>query len=370
MVSPHPFRKTLRFEELESRLVLSLFFGSIDELSVDEHHRPDHAGGPGGGSEEPPPPSTPIDLYAVVLHELGHSLGLDHSDAFDGISAIMDPYYVGPVTGLYQQDIDRIQALYPESGTGTGGQPWLSTNITYSFMPDGTETEVVRGKGKPRPGTSTLSETLTTAFGSEAAWQQVFTDALETWATASRLDGTATELVFTQVTDLGLAFNYSGDTQGDASSGDIRIGTHRFDGAEGTLAHAYYPPPNGSTAAGDMHLDEAENWADLSGQLSLFSSGTTTSTSGAAAMTLGTTRYSETVSQPDADDPFADELEVDLLIENAVENQSDANDSAEGISAPGETPSTDLLSHGDTVDSIFADWSDAEDELEAFLAEL
>lgn len=87
-------------------------------------------------------------------------------------------------------------------------------------------------------------------------------------------------------------------------------------------------------------------------------------------MTLGTTRYSETVSQPDADDPFADELEVDLLIENAVENQSDANDSAEGISAPGETPSTDLLSHGDTVDSIFADWSDAEDELEAFLAEL
>ncbi len=33
-----------------------------------------------------------------------------------------------------------------------------------------------------------------------------------------------------------------------------------MDGAFGTLAHAYYPPPNGTTAAGDTHFDVADNW--------------------------------------------------------------------------------------------------------------
>ena len=29
----------------------------------------------------------------------------------------------------------------------------------------------------------------------------------------------------------------------------------------GTAAHAFYPPPNGSSAAGDLHLDDAEPWS-------------------------------------------------------------------------------------------------------------
>jgi hypothetical protein len=42
---------------------------------------------------------------------------------------------------------------------------------------------------------------------------------------------------------------------------------HGFDGASGVLAHAYFPPPNGVTAAGDAHFDKAENWQDLRGTL-------------------------------------------------------------------------------------------------------
>jgi len=61
-------------------------------------------------------------------------------------------------------------------------------------------------------------------------------------------------LTFVQVGDDGADFN------GATASGDIRFGGRDFDGAFGTLAHGFFPPANGFSAAGDIHFDIAELW--------------------------------------------------------------------------------------------------------------
>ncbi|MEM7317310.1 MAG: matrixin family metalloprotease [Planctomycetota bacterium] len=62
------------------------------------------------------------------------------------------------------------------------------------------------------------------------------------------------DITFVEVPDSNSAFNAPGAT------GDIRIGGHEFDGPGGTLARAFFPPANGGTAAGDIHLDVSEDW--------------------------------------------------------------------------------------------------------------
>ncbi len=68
---------------------------------------------------------------------------------------------------------------------------------------------------------------------------------------------------FMQVADDGAPFNSA------TNSGDIRIGFHTFNGPGGVLAHGYFPPVNGLTAAGDIHFDIAEIW-ELGGENGVF----------------------------------------------------------------------------------------------------
>ena len=54
-------------------------------------------------------PPTGIDLPTVALHELGHGLGLNHSNV---TSAVMYAYYGGPRRELTADDIAGIQSIY------------------------------------------------------------------------------------------------------------------------------------------------------------------------------------------------------------------------------------------------------------------
>jgi len=102
------------------------------------------------------------------------------------------------------------------------GRKWDHTNITYFFQ----------------NGTADIG-------GNDE--RQAIRDAFALWAGV-------TPLTFTEVSN--------------AASADIVIlwgvGEHgdgfAFDGTNGVLAHAFFPPPNGGSIAGDAHFDDGETW--------------------------------------------------------------------------------------------------------------
>ena len=62
-----------------------------------------------------------------------------------------------------------------------------------------------------------------------------------------------TPLTFTETLnpDADIIIAFEEDDHGDGSD---------FDGIGGVLAHAFFPPPNGGSLAGDMHFDDSETW--------------------------------------------------------------------------------------------------------------
>lgn len=79
--------------------------------------------------ERPIPSGQPIDLVTVAAHEIGHALGLGHSNVN---CALMNPFYTGSHRYLAQDDIDGIRTIYGNRS------PILTSNVscnggTYSI---------------------------------------------------------------------------------------------------------------------------------------------------------------------------------------------------------------------------------------------
>jgi hypothetical protein len=65
-------------------------------------------------------PSGTVDFFTVAAHEIGHVLGLGHTDGLPGVD-VMDSVYGGELIGLSNNDRSLIQTLY---GAPLGaGQP-------------------------------------------------------------------------------------------------------------------------------------------------------------------------------------------------------------------------------------------------------
>lgn len=334
---PHRRRRQVAppaVEVLERREVLSLIFDFGHD--ADHHHEEDMIGPPSaelksadarpvGGSSGPQ-----IRLELVALHEFGHSLGLDHNDK-DGPS-IMNSYY-NPNYDLnsFPQDpaIDTLINLFANVNTS----PWndVSDNdngatdgdvdLTYSFIPNGVATD-------SRRNTTNTFATFDRIFGA-GNWQHIFGDALNLWASASN-----GKLSFSSHADYGRPFNYRGAAQNDPRAGDIRIGSHYFDGPGRVLSHAYFPPPNGSTAAGNAHFDSSENWTyGLSAPAAVVSAASG-SLAPIARKTLG-----QKLSPPSRNlllSPEASALrEVDSVAANLVLGTLDLLDETESLVKPG-----------------------------------
>ena len=117
----------------------------------------------------------------------------------------------------------------PGFGTPGGTVTWslMGTGVDLTSEPDGVSTA--------------LSSFMPVGFKAEIE------SAFGAWSSVA-------DITFLEVPDLGEPFDVPG------ASGHIRIGGHSFDGAGSVLAHGFFPPVNGVTAAGDIHFDIAETW--------------------------------------------------------------------------------------------------------------
>ena len=115
---------------------------------------------------------TSTDLFSVTLHELGHALGLGHSD---NPGDVMYPYYK-MVTGLAAGDVAAIQTLYAaQAGAGTPAPTPAPTSptappliLTVTATAATTSAATVSLSGTASGGSGAISVLWSTASSSVA----------------------------------------------------------------------------------------------------------------------------------------------------------------------------------------------------------
>jgi len=133
------------------------------------------------------------------------------------------------------------------------GHKWANpSRITYSIPPDGVLWD---------SGTNVLNATLNAKFG--GAWHRELARALATWQSAANIN-------IVPAPDGPYNWNSLGLSQGDPKFGDIRIAGYPFTGKDKTLAQAYFPPPQGATAGGEIGINTNMSF-QINGQYDFYS---------------------------------------------------------------------------------------------------
>lgn len=124
------------------------------------------------------------------------------------------------------------------------GDSWADpSHITYSIPADGVFWD---------HGVNNLNATFNAKFGA-GVWERQFARALATWESVANIS-------ISPVADGNEDFDSLGRSQGDPRFGDIRLGGYAFNVSTTILAQTFFPPPNGSTAAGDFEANTSINF--------------------------------------------------------------------------------------------------------------
>ena len=129
---------------------------------------------------------TDIDLFSVVLHELGHSLGLGHADS---PNAVMYPYYRRVLT-LSTADIAAIQTLYAAPGVTTPTPATPPSSPSTPSQPPTTNDRTPPSVAIASVTTATLTTTRTSIALSGSAFDNVRVMEVR-WSTSTGASGIA-----------------------------------------------------------------------------------------------------------------------------------------------------------------------------------
>ena len=127
-----------------------------------------------------------------------------------------------------------------------------SAQVLYDDLPDAGEF-VIEGRKWSNNALKYYFQNGTPDIAGVAE-QQAVRDALALWSAASRVSFTE---VFT-ATEADIVVLWASGSHGDPYPFDGPANGQSQTGV--VLAHAFYPPPNGGTLAGDLHFDEDETW--------------------------------------------------------------------------------------------------------------